>query len=70
MISVSKINKSKKIIKNKTKKIEIYFFFYFSNNDLYFWKYDEKINLRIDDCNYRNEIKKNAYINISLLTKV
>ena len=69
-IPVSKINKSKKIIKNKVKKIEIYFFFYFSNNDLYFWKYDEKINLRIDDCNYRNEIKKNAYINISLLTKI
>ena len=70
MISVSKINKSKKIIKNKAKKIEIYYFFYYSNNDLYYWKYDDTTNLRIDNCNYRGELKKNAYIPISLLRKI
>ena len=70
MISVSKLNKSKKLIKNKVKKIEIYYFFYYTNNDLYYWKYDDKVNLRIDNCNYRGELKKNAYIPISLLTKI
>ena len=53
MISISKINKAKKIIKNKSKNVEIYFFFYYLKNDLYYWKYDEKIILRIDNnCNY------------------
>ena len=71
MISISKLNKTKKIIKTKgNKRIEIYFFFYFTNNDLYFWKYDEKINLRNDNCIYRGETKKNAYIPIVLLTKI
>ena len=70
MISVSKINKSKKIIKNKVKKVDIYFFFYYTDNNLYFWKYDDNVNLRIDNCNYRGENKKNAYIPISLLTKI
>ena len=68
MISVSKINKSKKIIRNKNKHIVIYFFFYYTNNDLYFWKFDEKVNLRIDNCNYRGETK--TYIPTALLTKI
>ena len=70
MISQSKINKAKKIIKNKSKKTDIYFFFYYLNNELNYWKYDDKINLRIDTCIYRLETKKNCYIPTNILTKI
>ena len=71
MISISKINKAKKIIKNKDKKIEIYFFFYYLQNDLYYWKFDDNIILRIDDnCDYRGIRKKYTYIPTKLLTKI
>ena len=36
MISISKINKAKKLIKNKNKKIDIYFFFYYIKDELYY----------------------------------
>ena len=49
MISISKINKAKKLIKNKDKKIQIYFFFYHLDDDLYYWKYDDKTILRVDN---------------------
>ena len=70
MVSVSKINKAKKIVKNKTKITEIYFFFLFSNNDLYFWKYDDTVKLRIDSCVYRSKTTKNAYIPTNILVKI
>ena len=71
MISISKINKAKKIIKNKNTKIDVYFFFYYLHNDLYYWKFDDKINLRVDDnCNYRGIRKSYAYIPTNLLTKI
>ena len=71
MISISKINKAKKLIKNKDKNIEIYFFFYYLKNELYYWKYDDTIDLRIDDnCIYRNVRKQYAYIPTKLLTKI
>ena len=70
MISISKINKAKKLIKNKDKKIVIYFFFYYLQNDLYYWKYDDTIDLRIDNCCYRNVRKQYAYIPTKLLTKI
>ena len=57
--------------KNKDKKIEIYFFFYYLQNDLYYWKFDENTILRIDNnCNYRGIRKKYAYIDTKLLTKI
>ena len=70
MISLSKINKARKLTKTKTNQTEIYIFFYYLNDELYYWKYDDKINLRIDNCTYRSEIKKNCYIPINLLTKI
>ena len=71
MISISKINKAKKLIKNKFKQVAIYFFFYYLNNELYYWKYDDKINLRTDNnCNYRGIRKQYAYIPTNLLTKI
>ena len=71
MISISKINKAKKLIKNKDKKIEIYFFFYYLQNQLFYWKYDDKIDLRVDNnCNYRGIRKPYAYIDTKLLTKI
>ena len=71
MISISKINKAKKIIKNKNTKIDIYFFFYYIKDELYYWKYDEKIILRIDNnCNYRGIRKPYTYIPTKLLTKI
>ena len=71
MISISKINKAKKLIKNKNKNIQIYFFFYYIKNDLYYWKYDDKIDLRLDNnCNYRGIRKPYAYIDTKLLTKI
>ena len=71
MISISKINKAKKIIKNKSNNVEIYFFFYYLQNELYYWKFDDKIDLRIDDnCVYRNVRKQYSYIPTKLLTKI
>ena len=71
MISISKINKSKKIIKNKNNNVEIYYFFYYLSNELYYWKYDDKIILRIDNnCNYRGIRKSYTYIPTNLLTKI
>ena len=71
MINISKINVAKRLAKNKHKKIEIYFFFYYLNNELYYYKYNDKINLRIDDnCNYRGIRKQYAYIPTNLLTKI
>ena len=71
MISISKINKSKKIIKNKNNNVEIYYFFYYLSNELYYWKFDDNIILRIDDnCYYRGIRKKYAYIPTKLLTKI
>ena len=71
MISISKINKAKKLVKNKDKKFEIYFFFYYLQNDLYYWKFDDKIVLRLDNnCNYRGIRKQYAYIPTHLLTKI
>ena len=54
------------LIKRIKFKLYIYYLFFY----LYFWKYDHKINLRNDDCIYRGETKKNAYIPISFLTKI
>ena len=71
MISISKINKAKKLVKNKDKKFEIYFFFYYLQNDLYYWKFDDKIDLRVDNnCNYRNVRKQYTYIPTHLLIKL
>ena len=71
MISISKINKAKKLVKNKNKNIQIYFFFYYIQNQLYYWKYDDTIILRIDNnCNYRGVRKPYAYIPTNLLTKI
>ena len=72
MISISKINKAKRILKNKSiNNVEIYFFFYYLSNELYYWKYDDKIILRIDDnCNYRGIRKSYTYIPTNLLTKI
>ena len=71
MISISKINKAKKIIKNKSNNVEIYFFFYYLSNELYYWKYDDKIDLRVDNnCNYRGIRKQYTYIPTNLLTKI
>ena len=70
MISISKINKAKKLIKNKNKKIDVYFFFYYIQNDLYYWKYDDIV-LRVDNnCNYRGIRKPYTYIPTNLLTKI
>ena len=74
MINCSKLNKCKRLIKNKNKKIQIYFFFYFKKNDLYFWKYNETDDLRYSTCNRPDRISstnnKYAYISRNLLTKV
>ena len=74
MLNVSKMNKCKRLIKNKSKKIEIYFFFYFKQNDLYYWKYNESDDLRYSTCNRPDRVSsinnKYAYISRDLLTKV
>ena len=71
MISISKINKAKRLVKNKNKNMQIFFFFYYLQNDLYYWKFDEKLVLRIDDnCTYRGVRKTYAYIPTILLTKI
>ena len=71
MINISKINVAKKLSKNKNKKIQIYFFFYYLQNELFYWKYNDKIDLRVDNnCNYRGIRKQYAYIETKMLTKI
>ena len=73
MINISKLNKCKRYTRNKTIKMEIYFFFYFNNNDLYYWKYNEVDTLRYGTCSRidrDNVAIKYAYISKELLTKV
>ena len=75
MLNVSKLNKCKRLIRNKNKlKIEIYFFFYFKQNDLYYWKYNQKDDLRYSTCNRIDRVSstnnKYAYLSRNLLTKV
>ena len=71
MINISKIHIAKKLSKNKDKKNQIYFFFYYLKNELYYWKYDDKIDLRVDNnCNYRGIRKPYTYIPTNLLTKI
>ena len=78
MVGMNKINKAKILSR---KKFNIYFFFYFTNTDynecdLYYWKFniDELDQLiyknggRVD--RGKNEIKKYAYIPITLLIKI
>ena len=78
MVGMNKINRSKILDKRN---FSVYFFFYFTNSnysecDLYYWKFDldqldkliYKSGGRIDRC--KNEIKKYAYIPISLLIKI
>ena len=74
MINCSKLNKCKRLIRTKNKKIEIYFFFYFKQNELYYWKYNETDDLRYSTCNRpdraSSQNNKYAYISRNLLTKV
>ena len=73
MINISKLNKCKRYTRNKTIKMEIYFFFYFNNNDLYYWKYNEVDTLRYGTCSRvdrENVAIKYAYISKNLLIKV
>ena len=76
LICIAKRNSGKSelikyLVKNKDKKFEIYFFFYYLQNDLYYWKFDDKIVLRLDNnCNYRGIRKQYAYIPTHLLTKI
>ena len=73
MLNVSKLNKCKRLIKNKSKKIEIYFFFYFKQNNLYYWKYNEIDDIRYDvggRVDRPNALKKYGFIRRDLLTKV
>ena len=71
MISLLKINKAKKLVKNKNKNIQIYFFFFYLQNELYYWKYNDKIDLRVgNNCDYRGIRKPYAYIETKLLTKI
>ena len=74
MLNCSKLNKCKRLIRNKNKKIEIHFFFYFKQNVLYYWKYNEKDDLRYSTCNRPDRISsqnnKYAYISRNLLTQV
>ena len=73
MINISKLNKCKRYTRNKKNKMEIYFFFYFNENHLYYWKYNEIDKLRYGTCtrvNRENIANKYAYISKELLTKV
>ena len=73
MINISKLNKCKRYTRNKKIKMEIYFFFYFNNTDLYYWKYNEVNTLRYGTCSRvdrENVAIKYAYISKELLTKV
>ena len=73
MINISKLNKCKRYSRNKKIKMEIYFFFYFNKNDLYYWKYNEVDTFRYGTCSRvdrENVAIKYAYISKDLLTKV
>ena len=73
MINCSKLNKCKRLTRNKNKKIEIHFFFYFKKSDLYYWKYNETDDIRYGEggrTDRPNSIKKYAYISRNLLTRV
>ena len=73
MINCSKLNKCKRMSKNKQKKIDIYFFFYFEQSNLYYWKYDENADVRYSNggrVDRPNAIKKYGFISRNLLTKV
>ena len=75
---MNKINRSKILDKRN---FSVYFFFYFTNTDyneceLYYWKFNID---ELDQCEFKsggrvdrgkNEIKKYAYIPISLLIKI
>lgn len=73
MLNISKLNKCKRYTRNKQNKIEIYIFFYFNENDLYYWKYNETDTLRYGTCSRvdrENIAIKYAYVPKNLLTKV
>ena len=73
MLNVSKLNKCKRLIKNKSKKIEIYFFFYFKQNDLYYWRYNDTDIIRYAEggrVDRPHSIQKYAYLSRNLLTKI
>ena len=73
LLNCSKLNKCKRLIKNKQKKIDIYFFFFFKQSQLYYWKYDEHADIRYSNggrIDRPNAIMKYAYLNRNLLTKV
>ena len=46
MLNVSKLNKCKRLIRNKNKKIKIFFFFLFKQDQLYFWEYNDTDDIR------------------------
>ena len=73
MLNVSKLNKCKRLSKCQTKKIEIYFFFYFKKIDLYYWKYNGNDEIRHASggrVDRPNEIMKYAYLSRNILCKV
>ena len=73
MLNVSKLNKCKRLSKCQTKKIEIYFFFYFNKIDLYYWKYNGNDEIRHASggrVDRPNEIMKYAYLSRNILCKV
>ena len=73
MINCSKLNKCKRMSKNKQKKTDVYFFFYFEQSQLYYWKYDEHADIRYSNggrIDRPNAIKKYGFISRNLLTKV
>ena len=73
MINCSKLNKCKRMSKNKQKKTDVYFFFYFEQSDLFYWKYDEHADIRYSNggrVDRPNAIKKYGFISRNLLTKV
>ena len=73
LLNCSKLNKCKRLIKNKQKKIDIYFFFFFKQSQLYYWKYDEHADIRYSNGGRKdrpNAIKKYGFISRNLLTKV
>ena len=73
MLNCSKLNKCKRIVRNKNNKVQIYIFFYFNQNDLYYWKYNEQDDIRYSESgrvDRPNAIKKYGFISRNLLTKV
>ena len=73
MLNVSKLNKCKRLIRNKNKKIKIFFFFLFKQDQLYFWEYNDTDDIRYGEggrVDRPNALKKYAFISRNLLTKV